>query len=231
MKLNHDAILMAPTCCKLSIDDDRRVLIVGDLDGDFVQLQKALDEIKYNSSIDQLISLGDVIDRGKDSIRLLNFFTESSAKMVLGNHEQLMIESVINSDKKAEKLWSMNGGGWHKNIPRQKLESLCHYLLQQPLSIMLQYRSHKIGLSHTLPIKWGWQNFPDSKSDIVHGFLWDRERVTKGKCHGNIGVDISIHGHNSIQVPLWIANSYHIDTGFYGRPTIVELGEVIKRIP
>ena len=109
------------------------------------------------------------------------------------------------------------------------LDALCRtFTLKQPLSFVLDYQGYKIGLSHTIPILWNWGAEQQNNSKVVASLLWDREFFNKGKGLINHGVDFSIHGHNSTQVPLWIDNSYHIDTSFYGGPTMIDLQKTIK---
>lgn len=230
MKISAKAILSAPTVHHVSLCDDQRVFIVGDLDGNLRQLENALERVNFDSTVDQLVSLGDVIDRGDDSVELLSYLKKLGALMVLGNHEHIMIESIIGSDEEAEGVWNKNGGQWHKLISDKSLISHCQWLLEQPLSLVIDYRRHKIGLSHTLPTAWDWQNLPTDKSKVVAALLWDRELFKRGKGLVNHGVDFSIHGHNSTQIPIWIDNSYHIDTSFYGRPTVVELKAIIEKL-
>ncbi|TMO64870.1 metallophosphoesterase [Pseudoalteromonas aurantia] len=229
MKISANAILTTKNRLKLPINGDKRVFVVGDLDADFKALNDALVRVSFDPASDLLICLGDVIDRGVDSVRLLEYLQEIGAVIVLGNHEHIMIESILGHDETAKSLWVQNGGGWHLNESPKLLRSLCQFLLKQPLSVVLEYQSHKIGLSHTLPTDWDWNHKQDDKRHLVASLLWDRDRVKKRKHIQNLGVDFSIHGHNSTQVPFWIANTYHIDTSYYGRPTLVELSEVIKK--
>ena len=229
MKIEAKAILSASSCHRISIDSDKRIFVVGDLDAKYTQLQELLGRVSFNPKKDQLISLGDVVDRGKDSVQLLQYFRDIDALIVLGNHEHIMLESLVGQNQEAMQIWLENGGCWHLDETPEKLQSLCQWLLKQPLSIVIEYQSYKIGLSHTLPVDWNWDDLPDDKVEMISALLWDRERVKKRTHISNNGVDFSIHGHNSTQVPFWIANSYHIDTSYYGRPTLVELSSVIRK--
>jgi len=229
LKISAEAILSAPRCQRISIDGDKRVYVVSDLDANYTNLQDLLDRASFDPKKDRLISLGDVVDRGKDSVQLLQYFKDIGALMVLGNHEHIMLESLVCQNQEAMRIWLQNGGRWHLDETAEKLQVLCQWLLKQPLSIVLEYQSHKIGLSHTLPVDWHWDDLPDDKLELVSALLWDRERVKKRTHISNNGVDFSIHGHNSTQVPFWIANSYHIDTSYYGRPTLVELSSVVRK--
>jgi serine/threonine protein phosphatase 1 len=228
MKISAAAILSSPSIQHVRLHNNQRVFVVGDLDGNHRKLNDAMSLVSFDPKADKLICLGDMIDRGNDSLKILELMRELNALVVLGNHEHLMIESILNNDATAKLLWIKNGGAWHSSVPDEQLTSHCQWLLNQPLSIMVEYQGMKIGLSHTLPIKWSWDNLPVDKSAVVTALLWDRELFTKQKCTENSGVDFSIHGHNSTQMPIWINNTFHIDTSYYGRPTMVELQTIIE---
>ncbi|WP_404340135.1 metallophosphoesterase [Pseudoalteromonas mariniglutinosa] len=229
MRINANAILQAPTHRELQIDNDKRVFVIGDLDADFMKFQSALKSVNFDVKNDQLISLGDVIDRGNDSLKLLNIFAELGIHMVLGNHEHMMLESLLANDQQARDLWVKNGGDWHIHVKPETLKLSCEKLLTNPLSILLSYQNEKIGLSHTLPQQWHWQHMIVDKHQCVADLLWDRKTVKQKQLFTNEGVLFSVHGHNATANPFWIANSYHIDTNYRGGyPTIVELSTLIK---
>ena len=229
MTLTAKAILVTPVVKHLSFTDSQKVFIIGDLDGHFSHFQIALNNAGFKPNQDTLICLGDVIDRGSDNLQILEFLKEIDAYMVLGNHEHMMIEAILDNNEHAKKLWNKNGGQWHKSISNNVLINQCEWLLKQPLSIILQYKGYKIGISHTVPVRWRWGHVNKNTSEIVTSLLWDRELFKKKTTLIHHGVDFSIHGHNSTQTPLWIGNSYHIDTSFYGKPTAIELTSTINK--
>ncbi|RXF03928.1 metallophosphoesterase, partial [Pseudoalteromonas phenolica] len=82
------------------------VYVVGDLDGSLSGLQKALIRKGFVEHVDHLICLGDMIDRGSESVQLIQYLSDINADFVLGNHEHLMLESIISQDETAMHLWS-----------------------------------------------------------------------------------------------------------------------------
>ena len=210
----------------ITIEDDKRVFVVGDLDGNFTKLKSELDKVDFNPQDDVLISLGDIIDRGNDSARLVEYLQEINAHVVLGNHEHMMLEALMGRDSYAMRLWVQNGGKWHQTADFQTLVSMCKWFLQQQLAITVDYQGTKIGISHTLPPTWSWEHMSNNTAENVRSLLWDRERFNKKMNKVNHGVSFSIHGHNSIPEPIWIANSMHIDTISFGKPTVMDVGKI-----
>lgn len=227
LKIDTNAIKKVTVQKTLAIDSVKNVFVVGDLDGSLSGLQKALNRTGFVEHVDHLICLGDMIDRGNESIPLIHYLLDINADFVLGNHEHLMLESIISQDETAMRLWTSNGGAWHHDVDKAKLDSVCNLFLNSSLSILLEYRDIEVGLSHTLPPSWNWSSPPENSKSTVESLLWSRELFKSQKQSSNIGVNFSIHGHNSTQMPIWIGNTYHIDTNYYGRPTVVNLKNLI----
>lgn len=68
---------------------------VGDIHGCYDLLMNRLAEIKFDTKKDRLISVGDLVDRGPDSIKCLGLLNETWFHAVMGNHEEMMY-SVLN---------------------------------------------------------------------------------------------------------------------------------------
>lgn len=70
------------------------IYVLSDIHGRLDRFEKMLKKIDLQDS-DTLYILGDVIDRGKDGIRILKKITEMpNAKMLLGNHEYMMMKAL-----------------------------------------------------------------------------------------------------------------------------------------
>ena len=63
--------------------------VVGDIHGCFEALQIVLKKVGFDAQSDRLVSTGDLVNRGPDSLKTLRFCYElgSSFVTVLGNHD------------------------------------------------------------------------------------------------------------------------------------------------
>lgn len=73
-------------------DPSRRVIIVGDVHGQFDYLKTLLQRLSYNSATDTLIHVGDIITKGPRSLDLLSYFSSNGVSGVRGNQDQKVIE-------------------------------------------------------------------------------------------------------------------------------------------
>jgi serine/threonine protein phosphatase 1 len=66
--------------------------VVGDLHGCYDLLQRVLGEVGFDTTRDRLFSVGDLIDRGPDSLKCLELLAVPWFYAVKGNHEDMMLE-------------------------------------------------------------------------------------------------------------------------------------------
>lgn len=87
-----------------------RDFAIADLHGSLPALQNLLREIHFDPTKDRMLSVGDLVDRGPDSLGCLRLMREPWFHCVLSNHEQMMLEAFIGGRMGA--YWTMNGGDW-----------------------------------------------------------------------------------------------------------------------
>ncbi|MBX3044790.1 MAG: serine/threonine protein phosphatase [Candidatus Kapabacteria bacterium] len=90
-----------------------KLYIIGDVHGCSQTLRGLISTFDELVADDKIIFIGDLIDRGPDSMSVLDQILELKDKgieviIIRGNHEQMMLDSINNS--KSMKLWFRNGG-------------------------------------------------------------------------------------------------------------------------
>ena len=89
--MNQKHLILQPN----SIGND---YIVGDIHGHYSNLMELLNHIQFNKLTDTLFSVGDIIDRGPNSIKIINLLDEDWFFSCLGNHEFMMIQSILHNN-------------------------------------------------------------------------------------------------------------------------------------
>ncbi len=91
-----------------------RDFVVGDLHGSLSILEHMLKELNFNELTDRLFSVGDIVDRGPDSLGCLRLLRKPWFHAVMGNHEDMMLRAISGEDSW---LWRVNGGDWFDYLP------------------------------------------------------------------------------------------------------------------
>lgn len=88
-----------------------RQFVIGDVHGYYQGLLDLLSLLDLGRS-DQVYFLGDLIDRGPDSSKVVDFVIEQSYSCLLGNHEQLMVAALANLSPNSSvlQMWLQAGG-------------------------------------------------------------------------------------------------------------------------
>lgn len=137
--------------------------VMSDIHGNKKRFESVLSQINLKST-DRLYILGDVIDRFPDGIELLQRIRKmKNARLLLGNHEYMMLNALanrfetpekLNSNKyfEAKSIWNQNHNsptinGFHA-LSEDEQRSLYDYLKHRRLFIKLTVNGQKYLLVH-----------------------------------------------------------------------------------
>lgn len=206
---------------------------VGDIHGCYEQLMEALVKIKFNPDVDRLISVGDLVSRGPDSVKCLNLLKETWFHAVFGNHEDMMIKSFRHE-------WStynyvQNGGKWFFHLPYEEQEQLV-LLADAKMTLVIEVETDIgiIGVIHAnAPDDWQKYHRLNNDEDffddnLVEDTIWGRRRIYGGQDGRVNGIDYVIVGHTPVEDVTVLDNIVYIDTGavYDGSLTILSVNEV-----
>jgi serine/threonine protein phosphatase 1 len=202
-----------------SQNTEGRDFAVGDIHGMFNSLENLLHAIDFDTSVDRLFSVGDLIDRGSESYRALDFIREPWFHCVQGNHERLMLDAIHYPDNMDNWL-HINGGGWWLNINDSMKQDFADAFQEIPLAIEVQMPTTKIGIIHA-DIAQGvsWDEFVasfDTDPKAASFAVWSRNRIRMTELTGQAsyveGVDLMIVGHTPLKTAVQVGNVYYLDT-------------------
>lgn len=213
--------------------------ICADVHGHFSLLEGYLEEVNFNYSRDRLFSLGDLIDRGEESPRALEFLAQPWFHAVMGNHEVMLLKAYDSNDPNVYDWWQYWGGDWAKDYQKTQLKSYYEAFRQLPLAIELTLKNHqKVALVHAeLPNDATWSKvcekleaIPENAANLdnygIANMLWAKTQVYAGETERKKikpvkGLDHVFHGHCIVYYqPETIANRTFMDLGSY------ETGEI-----
>ena len=86
-----------------------KYFIVSDVHSFYKPLMKALNSLNFNPGTDTLISLGDLFDRGPDSVNLLDFIDSLPNKILIRGNHDTALEDIRNLRRYPNDIDEHNG--------------------------------------------------------------------------------------------------------------------------
>lgn len=80
--------------------ENKRTIIIGDIHGCIDEFNELIKKLSYDRKSDRLILLGDLIDRGPDSVAVVKRARELDLECVMGNHEHKFVKWFRSSGTK-----------------------------------------------------------------------------------------------------------------------------------
>ena len=195
------------------------IWVIGDVHGEYDKLMKLLSQIPKN---DTICFVGDLVDRGKNSAKVVDFVISNDYDCVLGNHELLMIEGC--EDFTNKQLWKSNGGNktiksyysFEYRFKKNTLKRDLKWMRDLPYFKYYEFEGYKpLVVSHSyIHGIWRGQEYSYSSDDIdtilwTHMYDENSFNPTKEE-QNNI---FNIFGHTVLKEPKITQNYANIDTG------------------
>jgi len=209
------------------------VYIIGDVHGCYKTLIALIEQLPKNA---KLVFVGDIIDRGSESQKVVKFVRENNHLCVMGNHELAMRDEgpkVLNDPKEIEiNKWTSrkyNYGGLETLISYRKLKKFLDFnnsnkIFKEDIEWMkslptyLEFPTLKdengryLVVSHsTVHDEWYNRVYPDGtkeRSDFNHKVLFSRVCIPKD----NFDI-FNVFGHTPVNTPVVTEYFANIDTG------------------
>ncbi len=197
-----------------------RLIAIGDIHGRFGKLTGLINQIEPKVD-DQLIFLGDYIDRGPDSYEVVEYVIELRRKfpktiMLRGNHEDFVI-SFFMGNHTDRNLWLKLNGGEQTVVSYRKNGNY--------LKIHREFYE-------SLPVSWETDEYFFCHAGVRPGVPLNKQRVSDlcGIREPFLSADVKfgkiiVHGHSIVKEPDIRHNRINIDTGAgeFGPLTALEL--------
>lgn len=215
-------------------NDTGRDFICADIHGHFSLLEEQLGILGFDPDIDRVFSLGDLIDRGNECERSLEFLAQPWFHAILGNHECMLLEACQLQNADAYQRWYMWGGSWAAGLDRHELQIYYDELIRLPIAIELELsdKSH-IALVHAeIPLQYDWPYLRARLSAIsptdfdlfdpfIMPLLWTKELLSNYQDSQQAitpvkGITHVFHGHHIVDLePVTVTNRTYMDLGSY----------------
>jgi serine/threonine protein phosphatase 1 len=214
---------MAKSFQILDLSHARNIFAVGDIHGYFSLMMEKLESLGFDPDLDHLISVGDLVDRGPESERAVEFCAKPWFHWVRGNHEELVHIAASG----AQTFHSRNGGSWFETFDKEAKLRFSETVNDAPVILeVLAPSGKRYGFVHACYPADDWNDAKEIAEDHAQLCLWDRDDFSAPKANGIKNIDFVFHGHTPISEPRTVSNVAWIDTGVFkqtGRLTVVKL--------
>ncbi|MEG0870069.1 MAG: metallophosphoesterase [Hafnia sp.] len=174
----------------------------GDVHGCITKLEAAMRAVRFDKSKDRLFLVGDLVDRGPESHRVIELFNQKHIYALQGNHDcvtsyaakkQLIHDRTLDKNTRI----SLNHGGeWVEHQKRRVLEEFIEGVAYLPIAIEYQDQQGRplLGLIHgevpmtsswtalaEHPQKLPWDYVPsllNLNAELLHQAQWGRTKIT-----------------------------------------------------
>lgn len=157
--------------------------VMSDIHGQYDYFLDILKKINFSDE-DILYVNGDVIDRGDQSIKLLQYIlSKPNIVLLIGNHEHLMLQALLEKDDDAMYIWSSNGNEktlkQFEELPFTEQYSILYDLIQCPIVIPnLSVNDKQYYIAHATHLDYYYNDillYKDANTHDRERVLWSRE--------------------------------------------------------
>ena len=153
-----------------------RDFVIGDLHGCTPDLFRTLRSVGFDPLVDRVFAVGDLIDRGPDSLGALELLKKPWFFSAKGNHEDIFLDHMRKTARYGAGEFLLNGGGWWKNKDEYDRAQACVDLVA--------------ALPHVLVVGRGTAD----RFHVVHGELTRISKKGFVKCRKDTDVDCWLQG-------------------------------------
>jgi serine/threonine protein phosphatase 1 len=174
--------------------EQQKIIVIGDIHGCYDEFIELLDAVKFNGKTEKLILLGDYIDRGENSYKVIKKVQELQEKYpdnviaLRGNHEQMLIDACNSNFKYSSEwqTWRYNGGyGTMKSFEEAGTEVLAELEWFENLPLYYEDDSRiyvHAGINLSIPMT---EQRPCTLLWVRESFLWDSQKYYKQVIFGH----------------------------------------------
>lgn len=171
--------------------------VVGPVLGDSQRLKLALLAVGFRQECDRLFALGNLIDVGNESMKLISLLNQPWFHAVCGPREDRLVSIFQNPRKSVEDLLNhdSDGGQWLRRCSPEDLLTLRTRLMRLPPALSLTHPRGIVGIVHgETPLGTSWQpGHPDSVLAATLSYE-HRRRAIHGRSRAYAAVRARRHG-------------------------------------
>ena len=164
----------------------------------------ALNFLMFLAANRRLFSVGDLIDRGSDSMGCLELLDEPWFHAVRGNHEDMLLTYFADPSAANRDWWTSHGGWWAMGLTRPELTKYADAISVLPLAIAVGTGPNRFNVVHAEFLGDDWMlDLGHYGSKRQEQMMWGRSLIrSKTVKPFNTGLSITYVGHTIVAARL-----------------------------
>ena len=219
-----------------------RDLVAGDVHGMFSPLSGLLHIVGFDPDVDRLFCTGDLVDRGPESQRVLEWLAYPWFHPARGNHDDYAIrwpEGTVNAV-----IYLSNGGVWNIENPPELQRHISEALDHLPIAIEVETAAGVVGIVHADCPLPSWRDFVarlssvnvpnEEREHLAQLAMWSRARIQAMDPSPVGDIHAVVVGHTPVSGHSTLGNVHYIDTGAVfegGHFTLLDLASLTPVYP
>ncbi len=182
------------------------MIVIGDVHGCHKTLMALTNKLPSNRD---LCFVGDLVDRGKDSAKVIDFVFNNRFRCVRGNHEDFIIHAYDDDgfDTAAMQMWRFNGGGETIRSLGDRMMGFRETCKRLPITI--EY-TNEAGVEYIISHSYCglyWKTRHDDFHKFAQETMWSRDFT------GDLEGKINTIGHTPVEHVVEFDDYIMLDTG------------------
>lgn len=229
-----------------------RDFVIGDIHAHKKKFLRALERVCFDKTVDRLFCTGDLIDRGRQPLFILDALREGWFYSTIGNHEQQLLNrfefpltkpmytSSVKTQFDAIELHRFNGGKWFDKLRESARNRIYENLKKLPYAITLVTQYGDIGLVHAeVPIALeSWEDFiqglEDLDKQLYEECIWNRSAIAEFydyRRHRRWGKDVQVEDRWVQDIELTVhGHTGVIEPQVHGNQVWIDTGQTTGEI-
>ncbi len=160
--------------------------------------------------------MGDLINRGENSVAVIELLQEPWFFSTMGNHEYIFLRGMRDNSSKYKMLFLQNGGDWIAQTKQAQWQNWFNLIAKLPLAMELtNQQDKKIGVIHADFIGHSWRELQQFNHQERMQCIWSRENFKTQNTTQVKHIDWVVHGHSIVNKITYMHNHIFIDGGAY----------------
>jgi len=185
-----------------------------------------LTEVGFDRDVDRLFAVGDLIDRGRDSMGCMALLDEPWFHCVRGNHEDMLLTVEAGPTASNRDWWLSHGGLWARALTKPEMTKYADAIRSMPLAMAVGTGRNRFNVVHAEFLgDDGMLDAGNYGSTRQEQMMWGRSLIrSKSVNPMTTGLSTTYVGHTIVPIPAEFCHHVYIDTGCFssGVLTMIE---------